>query len=351
MSGVGRIKESAPAGAWGQAFDLAFRFLWIAACAIALGWSVSNIREIPADSQALVLRFGSVVRQQTAGLLLAWPAPIERVTLLPAAARQLPLHIQRFDPAEQGGEAALPGTGIGLSSDPRENSGFVLAGDASLVHLEATLFYQIVDPEAYMLERAHVRPALERLFVASAVSVCAGRDLDTILVARPEITLRPGELAQRARLRADIMEAVNGRLEGLARRAAGLGVRVSRIDLSATIPAGAKQAFDEVLTTKQGAEEAVAKALTEAQLRAQQANQEKDRILAEAKARAEETVARTTAQTAPIAGLARTAGTSRPMLLQRLYFDRVGQVLRQAGAVEAVDPAGSVRAILPGSPP
>ena len=84
-------------GPWGQAVALSFRFLLLAAGLIAAGWCVSNFHQIPADSQAVVMRFGSVARIRGAGLLLAWPRPIEQVVVLPAAARQLQLDPQRAD--------------------------------------------------------------------------------------------------------------------------------------------------------------------------------------------------------------------------------------------------------------
>ena len=70
-------KEGAePAGAWAQSAKLAFRFLFLVVCLAALGWSMSNFRQVPPESRAIIYRFGSIVRQQGAGLLMAWPRPI-----------------------------------------------------------------------------------------------------------------------------------------------------------------------------------------------------------------------------------------------------------------------------------
>ena len=338
-------------GPWGQSVETAFRFLFFAVCAIAVGWSVSNFRQVPADEQAVVLRFGTVARVEGAGLLLAWPRPIEQVILLPSPARQIAFHITRFDGDQaQSGDATQ--ASFDLSTDPRQNSGFLLTGDSNVVHLQATLFYQITDPVAYMIADAHVKPAVERLFIASAVSICAGRDLDSILVARPEVAARAQEASRRERLRADLVNAVNHRLDELAAQDAGLGIRVSRVDLAAAIPAGAKSAFDDVLTATQNAETDVAVSRTRAQISSQQANRQKDRILTDATARAEETVTDATARTAPIAALAQQSkDTSRAMLLSRLYYDRVGTLLKKAGSVETVDKNGGVRLILPGDAP
>ena len=68
-----------PDGIWAQSARITFRFLFGAVGFIALGWAVSNIRQVQPDSWAVVLRFGNVVRQQGAGLLIAWPRPIEQI--------------------------------------------------------------------------------------------------------------------------------------------------------------------------------------------------------------------------------------------------------------------------------
>jgi regulator of protease activity HflC (stomatin/prohibitin superfamily) len=195
-----------PQGAWAQAAQLAFRFFFLAVCLAAIGWSLSNFRQVPPDSRAVVFRFGDIARQQDAGLLMAWPGPIERVLLLPSADRQIEFRIPQFEPAPAGRDYVI-------SYDPRQNAAFLLTGDASVVHLEGTLLYQIVDPAAYVLSMDHVGPALERLFVASAVSVCAQRDLDAILVARPELGASASAAARvgREQLRADLMTAINRR--------------------------------------------------------------------------------------------------------------------------------------------
>ena len=81
---------------------------------------------------------------------------------------------------------------------------------------------------------------------------------------------------------------------------------------------------------------------------AQQADQKKDRIVAQATAAAEEQVNAARTRTAEIAALAQqSGGLSRQMLMNRLYYDRVGPLLSKAGSVEAVDGEDS-RVILPG---
>jgi regulator of protease activity HflC (stomatin/prohibitin superfamily) len=336
---------------WAQSAEWAFRFLFFLVAAIAIGWLFSGVHRIAADSQVVVFRFGKAVRQHGAGLLLAWPAPLERVVVLPSSARQIEFAPPRLD---AGASRVTSDTdaaqyGFDISGDPRQNTAFLLTGDASVVHLRATIFYQITDPVAYVVAGEHVAPALERLFIASAVATVAGRELDTVLVARPEAAARPAEAAMREKLRLDLVDAVNRRLAALATQHAEFGLRVSRVDISASIPSGAKRAFDHVLTVTQDVQKDIAVARTEAEVKAQDATQLSTRIGTDASARAEEQVGKAEEQTASIAALAKSAGdANHAVLMTRLYNERIGAVFRKVGHVETVDRAGGTHVILPG---
>ena len=338
-------------GPWGQAVAISFRFLLLGAVAIAIGWLVSNIRQVPADSQAVIIRFGTVVRVQRPGLLLAWPKPIEQVVLVPGSARQLQLSIGRFQDSAVGEDPGfLSVYGYTPSDQARLNSSFLLTGDSSVVHLVAQIYYQITDPEAYMIAQDHVAAALQRLFIASTVNTIAGRDLDTVLVARPEIASRNEEASRRERLRADLVSRVNQRLQALASQGASLGVSVNRVDLVPSIPVPAKDAFDGVLVVTQEAEQGIANARTNAEQSMQEANQTKDRTITDATARSEEAVSNATVATASIAALGQgEAGMSRSMQMSRLYYDRIGPVLKKVGHVKIIAKDGTTRLLLPGT--
>jgi regulator of protease activity HflC (stomatin/prohibitin superfamily) len=337
-------------GPWGQAVAISFRFLLAGAVAIALGWLVSNIRQVPPDSQAVIVRLGTVNRVAGSGLLLAWPKPIEQVVLIPGSSRQLQLTIDSFVDGSGGQESYVAIYGYAPRPEPRLNTGFLLTGDSSVVHLVAQIYYQITDPEAYMIATDHVGPALQRLFVASAVNLLATRDLDTILVARPEIASRNDEAQRRERLRSDLVNSVNRRLRTLADRGSSLGIKVSRVDLVPSIPNGAKDAFDNVLVATQAAEQGIASARTEAELSMQDANQLRDNIVTDATARAEESVSDATVATASIAALGQqNADMTRAMQMSRLYYDRIGPILKKAGHVEVVAKDGTTKLVLPGA--
>jgi regulator of protease activity HflC (stomatin/prohibitin superfamily) len=300
------------------------------------------------------MRFGNVVRQEGSGLLIALPQPIEQVLILPSADRQIEYQVKAF---QASGVIIVSGTEVSptrtvlVSRDPRQNAGMLLTGDMSVVHLDATLFYRITDATAYVLSAQHVAPALERLFVASSVTVSGARDLDTILVARPELETSAGTArAGRERLRTDLMNEVNRRLDDLAKQGASLGITVTRVDLIPSIPGEAKNAFDSVLVALQEAETKAAQARTQAEQMKQRANQERDRTVTDSEARAAEQVNTAETRTAGIAALAQgTQGLSGDALTNQIYSDRIGPLLGKAAQVLTTDANGGAHLILPGT--
>ncbi len=314
----------------------------------AVGWATSNVREIAPQNRAVVLRLGTLNRVQESGLLWALPTPFEKVLLLPDAATVLERRINGLlrSPAAKIGEVDAA-----TQSDTLAGSGYLLTADASVVQLDIRVFYRVTDPFAYVLQEEHVLPALDRLVTRSAVVICASRDLDSILVARPELVSADSDTAERReRLRADLVNTINASLDALRSKGMGLGIEIDRADVQSALPATTVSAFDGVLTASQQAEQAIASAQNDAEKDKQAANQEADRIVQLAEAQSSERLAKARADTATVTGFASAQGSDRdPGLLWRLYRDRVAKILSQAGSVITVDPKDDARLILQGA--
>lgn len=314
----------------------------------AVGWATSNIREIAPQNRAVVLRLGALNRVQESGLLWALPAPFESVLLVPDSATVLERRINGLlrSPAAQAGEANTT-----AQSDTLAGSGYLLTADASVVQLDIRVFFRVTDPFAYVLQEKHILPALDRLVTRSAVVICASRDLDSILVARPEmVALDTGVAERRERLRADLVNSINASLGALKSKGLSLGIEIDRADVQSTLPATAVSAFDGVLTASQQAEQAIASAQNDAEKDRQAADQQADRIVQVAEAQSSERLAKARADTAIVTGFANAQGSdSDPGLLWRLYRDRVAKILSQAGSVVTVDPRDDAHLILQGA--
>lgn len=331
---------------WLQAGRLAFVALYGVTLLAAAGWLLSNVREIGPDSRAVVLRMGALNRIHNPGLLLAWPRPFEQVVSLPAAERVIERRVETLLRSEQAQKADLD---VSLANDATAGSGYLLTGDAGVVQLDVRVFYKVTDPYAYVLQGEHVLPALDRLVERNAVAVCAARDLDTILVARPELVGNDSHVAERReRLRGDLQQGINHSLAALAAGGNGLGVEIVRVDVQSSLPRDAISAFNAVLTASQLAEQNVAAAQNDAARQLQAATQAADRLLQVARAQAGERLAKARSATATIASL---AGSQDPGLLQRLYRERLPAILGKAGALTTVDPRDAGHLVLPGPKP
>lgn len=345
-----------PHGAWAQSARLAFQFIISAVVVLACGWLVSNVHQVPSDSRAVVVRLGQVAKEHGPGLLIAWPRPIDEVVLVPSLDSQIALAIEPHE-RPGGSSADRPAAshsrmfdGFPISSVARENGSFLMTGDFSVVHLEATLFYQITHPRGYVLTRDFLRSALTRLYNASVIGVAAGRELDAVLVARPE-TAGASHNAHREKFRSELVAAINQRLSQLAGHGTDLGIRITRVDLSPSIPRGAKGAFDYVLVAAQRAEEGMAYARTNAELSLQKAHQQVDQIAAQAEAEAQERIQEALRRTVAIASLSRDhASTPSQVLERRLYHERIKAILGKAARIDTVDRDSAARAILSGAP-
>lgn len=336
---------------WQQAGRLAFLGLYAVTIFAAIAWGTSNIRQIDPQNRAVVLRMGALDRIQNAGLLLAWPRPFEQVVIVPAADRVSERRIEnllRSDVALQADRVASFATPI---NDALAGSGYLLTGDAGVVQLDVRVFYNVTQPYAFVLQGEHVLPALDRLVTRSAVALTAARDLDTILVARPELIGSDSQAAERReRLRGDLVQGINQQLVALSATGQGLGLEVVRVDVQSSLPGPAVNAFNAVLTASQQAEKAVANAHNDAAKLTQAATQQADRTVEQAQAQASERLAKAQADTSAIASLAKVqqAG-SDPGLLLRLYRERLPKILGQAGSVTSVDPKDDARLIIQGA--
>ena len=195
---------------WIQAGRLAFLALYAVTVLAALAWSFSNVRQIDPQNRAVVLHFGALDRIQNAGLLLAWPRPFEQVILLPAADRVIERRVTNLLRSDAALQADRSATFASPISDALAGSGYLLTGDAGVVQLDVRVFYKVTEPYAFVLQGEHVLPALDRLVTRSAVALTAARDLDTILVARPELIGADSQAAaRRERLRGDLVQGIS----------------------------------------------------------------------------------------------------------------------------------------------
>jgi len=338
-----------PPGPIAQSVAIGFRTVYVAGLLLLILWLTGNVREVPSDSQVVVMRFGRIVRAQEAGLLVAWPRPIEQTELLPGPERLLTQEATPLAPASDTAQGL-----IGPFTDTQgipPNASAYLTGDGNVVLLNATLVYRITDPISYALAQSHVAPALERLYRATTVHVTAARNLNDFLVVQNVAAgnASPAVQALSGEVRNALTREMNLRLHGLAEGGTPLGVEIERIDMTAWLPPQAKSAFDAVLVATQTADRGVAMARTEAERRRQEASRLHDQLLADAQARAQEFTSNADVNTAAILALEHeVTPATRSSLLLREYRAKVADIMNKVGSATLIDPQSGARVLLPG---
>lgn len=331
---------------WGQSYRVAFFGLYAATLLAALAWVFSSIHQITPDTQAVVFRFGKPIKVESSGMLFAWPQPVDRVDIIPGPARILQHDVMPLLRSEQ----LKLLTGNQFTGDAGAGAGYLLTGDSGVVQLNMQVFYRISSPLHYVLQQRHITPLIDRLAQRAATLVSAGRDLDTILVARPEMLQNDSHAAQeRSRLRSDLRQQMMQDLQKLKSSDNDPGITIERVDIASSLPNNAVEAFNDVLTASQKAEQNIAQAQNDATRRLQKAHQQADRTIQQAEAESQEMRARAEVVTQTISKLAeaRATGTDAGMLT-RLWREKIAGILSQAGEIITVSPDDKGKLVLPG---
>jgi len=279
---------------------------------LAFFWLTQNIRPIPAGSQAIVSRFGAVVRVQQQGVLVAWPPPVEHVVVVPVGERQM---------LQKGPDGSLQ----------LRDSASVLTDDGNVVRLEAAFAWHGADD-------AHVDPALSALFQTCALDVAAHHGLGDFLTA--------------GAWRGEIVDRIGTKLRALDETGAGLGIGMPRAEIMASVPVEVQAAAGAAAGKAAQADAALAAARADAAQLLQHTDRERDRLFANARAAAAERIAFARSSTATLSALeTRLNQGSRPALLADLYRERIAAILRQAGSVSTVDPKSVSKVVIPDGGP
>jgi membrane protease subunit HflK len=193
----------------------------------------SGVYQVPAESVAVVQRFGGYLKTETPGLHFKLPWGIDTVTLV---------EIQRQQKLEFG-FATQGATNPYQSSNYAEQEGekTMVTGDLNTALVEWVVQYHISDPVAYVFNFREPVPTLRDLSQAVMREVVGDRTVDEVLtIGRQEMETRCAE-----RLR-ELVAALN------------MGVRIDQIQLgNINPPADVQASFSDVNRAKQEKESAI----------------------------------------------------------------------------------------------
>ncbi|MBC8009384.1 MAG: protease modulator HflK [Burkholderiales bacterium] len=323
-------------------------------CVVLLAlYLFSGLRFVGPQESALVLRLGQLQPEiHGPGLLLAFPAPLDEIVLVPTGSEQTlvldawsPLgprleqgrHFREANAAELAsgvytrGNQILPVevAPVGDSLDP-VTDGYTLTGDWNIVQGRFTLRYRITDPVAHFRSAQSPPLLLEALATRALAAELSRQPIDRGLTDG----------------RAALADAVRAQV-AIAAQTLRLGISPTAFELrELRPPTQVVAAFEEVTSARLQSRTLAenAREYRERQLGAIRGAVETVRRRADSWAR--ETVAASEGEAAAFQLLLTEYRRTPELITQRLYSESIGQVMRQAHSSTVLPPGENPPALL-----
>ncbi|HLZ54073.1 MAG TPA: protease modulator HflK [Verrucomicrobiae bacterium] len=198
----------------------------------------SGFFQVGTQEKAIILRFGKPVGQGEAALLgpgLHWsfPYPIDEVVKIPIT------EIQKVT-STIGWYAVTPEQELSGSLPPPGPSlvpgvdGYVITGDRNIIHVRATLYYQVVDPIRYVFGFTSASNTVQNALNNALLDTAARFKVDDILYSDV----------------AGFQEAVEQRVSSLVDQEQ-LGISVKQCPVDRAPPRQLREIFDQVTEARQ----------------------------------------------------------------------------------------------------
>ena len=200
-----------------DALGVSFTVLKVLMGALVVVYLFSGVFEVDEQSEAVRLRFGETVKNSAGELIryesnwhIGLPFPLEEVIQIPINEQRISIDKGFWYDIPEGQLDIPPATLAGKPLDPLKD-GFLVTGDANIIHLKFVVGYKVSDINAYIQnvgdpERAEqiVRMAAER----SMVIAMASADAKNIIESNYS-----DEVAQAARLTREVLDDLETGLE------------------------------------------------------------------------------------------------------------------------------------------
>ena len=304
-------QETAGQGAQAMARTLGALFVALRVVIVLalLSLAFGGLFSVKENEEAMLFHFGRLETRNGAEILRsgnwywAWPYPIDEIKRIPAQ-RSISITSRQFWPkidpnnlqALQGGPAG-PGANVLRAGE----DGYLLTGDANIMHMAWTLTYRIADPKAYYLnfyedpetlpdgkpfpaaDRRGVEMLIQSALDDAVLGEVASWRVEDVLVSSRAAVPGLGDVAAARRGEA-LAAAVRARL-GQRLSQLDLGIEVQQLSLVDTQPpAYTRAAFRQQIEAAQEFSSEMEKALAYQRRVVTEAEGNKSKIMAEASA-------------------------------------------------------------------
>lgn len=289
----------------------------------ALVGMLTSVYTVQPEGEAVVKRFGAVVRTAGPGLHLKLPFWIETATFVPT---------RRVLKEEFGFRTIEAGQRTRYRKDvEQQQESLILTGDLNVIDAEWVVQYRIDDPDKWLHQVRDPRGTIRDVSEAVMRRAIGNRLGSAALTdARPEIA---EEVKQE-------MQAIleDGKPGG---EDYGMGIHVGSVEMQdVTPPDPVKPAFNEVNKSRQEKERLINEAEKKRNQLIPRARGEAEQTIAEAEAYAAERVNAAKGEAARFKAILKEYKKAPEVTRRRLFLEMVDHVVPEVARVYIVDPSG-----------
>jgi membrane protease subunit HflK len=284
---------------------------------------LTSFYTVAPEGEAVVKRFGAVVRTEGPGLHTKWPFWIETATFVPT---------RRVLKEEFGFRTYEPGQRTKFrKGQVEQHESLMLTGDLNVIDVEWVVQYRIDDPDKWLHQVRDPQGTIRDLSEAVMRRVVGNRlGSDALTEARPEIAEEVKEEMQA------ILE--DGEPGG---KDYGMGIHIGSVEMQdVTPPDPVKPAFNEVNKARQEKERLVNEAEKYRNQKIPRARGEAEQTISEAEAYAAERINAAKGEAARFTSIVEEYRKAPEVTRARLYLEMIDDVLPAVGRAFVVDPAG-----------
>ena len=314
--GQDRFKQAVPGG-----MSNTKTAVLIAVASVAI-WLASGFYRVEPDQQAVVLRFGKLVRTEESGLRYHWPSPIEQV-LVPRVTRENLIQV-----GFRGDQSPTISSRRSNGADPRDvpEESIMLTGDENIINIDFVVKWRIDNAANFLFKIREPEQTIKRAAESAMREVIARTNI------QPALTEARERIQEQTR---QILQTMLNEYEA--------GVLITGVELlNVQVPSQVVDAFDDVQRAAQDRQRLRNEAETYRNRIIPEARGMAERMSQEAQAYRSEVVNRAKGDADRFSQIYDSYRNAKDVTTQRIYLETLEDVLKNANKVIVEDKGGVV---------
>lgn len=279
---------------------------------VAVGLFFTSLYVVDKDEMAVITRFGKFTTTQQPGLNFKLPFGIDQAYKIP---------VKRIFTEEFGYRTGRSYDSEYRRTDKELREATMLSADLKVINVEWIVQYKINDPVAYLFNLKEPQKTLREISIVAMSKVCGDYLFDEIItIAKSDITFKVSELLQQM---SDYMK---------------MGIQINTVQLmNVTPPQAVEAAYNEVLQAQQEKDKIVNEAKTEYNKKVIPVEGEAERVVAQARGYYAERVKIAEGEAKYFNSLYEEYSKAPEITKKRIYLETWAEVLKRFKNVQVID--------------